>query len=185
MNLTPLPSICISSPWLWVSSSLCLCTCRSPSPPHSAHPLLSPLLSLCLIPSPYLLSLLLAPVPPQHKQHLGDRSSWAQEEQGSRQGESSEPALWEGASSCYHPDQGHGDSMAHVEGDTGNAVTGACAPGLGDGLGTGVGADAATQNRSRSRAQSHTAVDPIRVLAQNPGKLPTPAISALAATPTT
>lgn len=39
--------------------------------------------------------------------------------------------------------------------------------------------EAATRSRSRSRAPSHTSVDPIRVLAQNPGKLPTPGTSTL------
>lgn len=45
--------------------------------------------------------------------------------------------------------------------------------------------EAATQSRSRSRAPSHTSVDPIRVLAQNLGKLPTPGTSACPTIPTT
>ena len=53
--------------------------------------------------------------------------------------------------------------------------------GLGDGLGGRgrEGSSAATRSRSRSRAPSHTSVDPIRVLAQNPGKLPTPGTATL------
>lgn len=53
--------------------------------------------------------------------------------------------------------------------------------GLGDGLGGWgrEGSSAATRSRSRSRAPSHTSVDPIRVLAQNPGKLPTPGTATL------
>lgn len=61
------------------------------------------------------------------------------------------------------------------------ATPGAYASSLEDGWGGVVAgeSEAATRCRSRSRALSHTSVDPIKVLAQNLDKLPTPGTSTL------
>lgn len=103
-----------------------------------------PRLSPSLTPVPYLwVSGSLASFPYlQHKQHLGNRSSWAQAVQGGHSGGSREADLWGwGFKLLQCPHLGVGTTLTMLRKETAErAIPGACAPGSGDGLGGRGGA---------------------------------------------